>query len=128
MTIMMSARLTIVMQFSCKVSLRKLPHITATSTQNLNPLRLKHILCALSHISGKHDRHTRLPEHRRDSALAPAALRRSHLILRNNLPVNHSKNSIISTMSEMVINPSISRRYSNFHIILLNAQAPCYRL
>ena len=119
MTIMMSARLTVVMQLSGKVSLRKLPNITAASAQHLNPLRLKHILSSLSHISGKHDLYTHLPKHRRNSALAPASLRRSQLVLRNNIPVNNGKNSIISTMSKMVINPSISRRYSNFHHIIL---------
>ncbi len=75
MTIMMSARLTIVMQLSGKVSLRKFPNITAASAQNLNPLRLKHIFRSLPHISGKHDLYTHLPEHRRDSALASASLR-----------------------------------------------------
>ena len=76
---MMVTRLTIVGYVSGKIFLYQFIHIATTSPDNLNTLSLKHILRTLPHIACKHYCHTHLLEYRRNTALAAAALRRSHL-------------------------------------------------
>ena len=74
MTVMVIARLTIILDISCKVCSNKFFHITAATTDHLYSLSFKDILGSLTHIASQHDNHTHLSEHRSYPALASAAL------------------------------------------------------
>ena len=75
MTVMVIARLTIILNVSCKVCSNEFFNITAASTDHLDSLSFKNILSSLSHITRKHDNNTHLTKHRSYSTLASAALR-----------------------------------------------------
>lgn len=111
----MVADFAIVTNFPIKISLHKFLNITTASTQNLDTLSLKHILCSLPHIACKHDLYPHHLEYRSYSALASTAFRRSHLAHAGNLIVNDIKNSIICAMAEMIIHASVSCWNSYLH-------------
>ena len=111
----MVADFAIVTNFPIKISLDKFLNITTASTQNLDTLSLKHILCTLPHIACKHNLYPHHLEYRSDSALASAAFRRSHLAHAGNLIVNDIENSIICAMAEMIIHATVSCRNSYLH-------------
>ena len=100
---MVIADLTVILYVSCKILSYQFFYISAASTDDLDPLRLKHIHCTLAHIARQHDAHSHLSQHRSDTALASAALGRSKLGHICNLAVNHIEYGIISTVAEMIV-------------------------
>ena len=73
MTVVVITCLTIILYVACKISCNQFLHITATASNNLDPLCFKNVLCTLSHIAGKHYSHSHLFQNRCDSALASAS-------------------------------------------------------
>lgn len=122
MAVVMIADLTIITDVAGQIGLDQFPDITAASAYDLDPLRFKHILGTLPHVSGKHHGHTHLPEYWSDSALASAALRRGKLANSTYLSVDYIKYRIICTMAEMVIYTSIPCRYCYLHIQIFKRQ------
>ena len=119
MTIMVCTGLTIILNTTGKVSSNEFVHITTAASNHLNTLSFKHILGTLTHISSQHDHNSHLPEHRSDTALAAASIRRSHLADSHDFTVDHIKNRIIGTMTKMVIQSPISSWYCYPHNLTL---------
>ena len=117
MTVVVVAHLTVIFYISCKVCSNEFLHVTAAATDHLNPLSLKDIPGTLAHIASKHNRNAHLSQNRSDSALASAALRRSHLADISHLSVNYIEYRIVCAMTEVVIHTSISCWYSYLHNI-----------
>ena len=116
MAVMVVARLAVVLDISSEVCCHKLFDISAAAADDLDALCLKNILGSLAHVSGQHDSHSHLAEHRSDSALASASFRRSHLADSDNLTVNDVKYCIVCAMTEVVIHASVSCRYCYLHV------------
>lgn len=121
MTVMVVARLTIILYVSCKVCCNEFSHVTAAATYHLDSLGFENILGTLAHITGKYDYDSHLAEYRSYSALSAASFWRSHLTDISHLIVNDIKDCI-----EVIIHASISSWYCYLHNIsssLLNSIA-----
>ena len=123
MTIMVITCLTIILDISCKVCCDEFFHVTAATTDNLYSLGFKDILGSLAHVAGKHNDDTHLAENWSYSALAPAALWRSHLADVCHLAINDIEYRIVCAMTEVVIHTSVSCWYRYLHLLIALAQS-----
>ena len=88
---MVVARLAVVSDISGEIGGYQFLHVSATSSYDLDPLCIEDVQCSLSHIAGKHHRHSHLTENRSDPALASASFRRSHLAYIDHFTFNDIK-------------------------------------
>ena len=113
---MMATCLSIVLHIAGDVCSHQFVNITTAATYNLYIMALKNILRALTHITGEHNLHALLAEHKHNTRLASASLRGRQNLLHLHNPAIDGKNCIVVTMSEVIVDHTILCWYSYFHI------------
>ena len=91
-------------------------YITLAATDNLDVVALKFVLCALTHISCEHNLYAHLLHNSGYIRLTTATLWGVEARGRDNLLILDLEDSVVGTMTEVVVYMPIACRYCNLHI------------
>lgn len=95
----------------------------ATANDN-NIVSLQNVLGALAHISSQHNLYAHLLQHSGNARLTATTLWRGQGFAGHDLAILDSKDCIVVTMTEMIIDTTVACRHSYLHTLLLYNQSP----
>ena len=93
--------------------------VARAATHDTNTVGFQLVFGTLAHISGQHHLDTHLLQIGSDARLTTAPLGRRQLLTGHNAVILDGKNRIVVTMTEVVIDTTITCRYSNFHRFII---------